>query len=204
MPNKEMFNVITNTIGQAWKGLVYLTDKYGIKLADEALEILDVNIKFKHNFDSKDLILEKYADKEMIKNMQKVFFSNEENSLGHSYFENMRTPYGNSYYEVDIVKILKEKINSKRATLTLNSSDDGKVPCINVIDFLIRNDKLNVYYFSRGQDAYKKFYADALVVATMQKNIAKILSIDLGEITGYIVSSHIYNSDLESIKRFLK
>lgn len=194
--------LITNTIGKAWKELVSLTKNNGTQLADEGLEILDVKIKFKHDFNTKDIILEQYANKKMIENMQKVFFSNEENDLGHSYFENMCSPYRNDYM-TDIVRVLEEKRNSKRATLTLNSSGSGKVPCINVINFLIRNEKLNVYYFSRGQDAYKKFYADALVVATMQSNIAKKLSVGMGEITGYITSSHIYNYDMENIHKFL-
>lgn len=197
-----MNNLQHNTIGKAWRELVYLTKKNGVELADEGLELLDVNIKFKHDFNSKDTILGKYADKKMIENMQKVFFSNEENDLGHSYFDNMCSPYRNDYL-TDIVKVLKDKRNSKRATLTLNSSGSGKVPCINVINFLIRDEKLNVYYFSRGQDAYKKFYADALVIATMQSNIAEKLSVQVGEITGYITSSHIYNSDMTSINNFL-
>ena len=190
------------TIGQAWKELVILTKNNGVQLADEGLEILDVNIKFKHDFNSEDIILKKYADKKMIENMQKVFFSNEENDLGHNYFENMCSPYRNDY-TIDIVRVLEEKRNSKRATVTLSSSGSGKVPCINVINFLIRDEKLNIYYFSRGQDAYKKFYADALVIATMQSNISKKLSVDIGEITGYITSSHIYNTDMTDINKFL-
>lgn len=195
-------NIERDTIGEAWKELVYSTKKCGLKLADEGVEILDVNIKFKHDFKIEDTILEKYADKKMIDNMQKVFFSNEDNDLGHSYFENMCSPFRKDYM-TDIVQILEEKRNSKRATLTLNSSGNGKVPCINVINFLIRNEKLNVYYFSRGQDAYKKFYADALVIATMQSNIAKKLLVNTGEITGYITSSHIYNTDMKKINKFL-
>jgi thymidylate synthase len=190
------------TIGQAWKELVTLTKNDGVQLADEGLEILDVNIKFKHDFNKEDAILKKYADKKMIENMQKVFFLNEENDLGHSYFDNMCSPYRNDYM-TDIIRVLEEKRNSKRATLTLNSSGSGKVPCINVINFLIRDEKLNIYYFSRGQDAYKKFFADALVIATMQSNIAKKLSVNIGNITGYITSSHIYYSDMENINRFL-
>lgn len=190
------------TIGQAWKELVTFTKNNGVQLADEGLEVLDINIKFKHDFNREDIILEKYADKKMIENMQKVFFSNKENELGHNYFYNMCLSCKNDYI-TDVIRVLEEKRNSKRAALTLNSSGNEKVPCINVISFLIRDGKLNIYYFSRGQDAYKKFYADALVIATMQSNVAKKLSIDIGEISGYIVSSHIYNIDMTNINKFL-
>ena len=122
------------TIGEGWRDLVSLTIQDGKRLAEEGLEILDVNIKFNHDFDTKDTILKKYADENMIRNMQKVFFSNEKNDLGHSYFDNICSPYRNDYF-TDIVKVLEEKRNSKRATLTLNSSGSGKVPCINVINF---------------------------------------------------------------------
>ena len=66
-----------DTLGQTWKELVKLTKNKGIQLADEGLEILDIKVNFKHSFNEKDLILEKYADKMMIENMQKVFFTNE-------------------------------------------------------------------------------------------------------------------------------
>jgi len=197
-----VIDIISDTIGNAWKELVFKTLKKGNKLADEGLEILDVRIIFKADTLMYDQVLNTYADKEMILNMKKVFFTEEENSLGHSYFNKICSPFNNDY-RLDIVKVLSEKKESKRATLTLNSSGNGKVPCINVINFLIRDNKLYVYYFSRGQDAYKKFYADAIVISIMQSEIAKELSVDIGIITGYITSAHIYNSDMNNINKFL-
>jgi thymidylate synthase len=197
-----MNNITCNTLGETWRSLVKTTKQNGIELADEGLEIIDVRVKFNHNSKTRDSILEKYADKNMIDNMMKVFFSAEKNSLGHNYSDKIKTPF-NGNYLTDIVMVLKNKAISKKATLTLNSTGDGKVPCINVINFLIRDNELSTYYFARGQDAYKKFYADALCISKMQIEIAKQLSVKTGSITGYIASAHIYHEDNKKIDHFL-
>lgn len=196
-----MNDIVGNNIGMTWKSLVSAVKERGTELFNEGLEITDVRIIFSTD-KGNDIILEKHADKEMIQNMMKVFFSNEKNSLGHSYSDFMRGPLGRNDL-TDIIELLQEKRICKRATLTLTGNGNGKVPCINIINFLIRNEKLDVYYFSRGQDAYKKFYADALCIAKMQLHIAKSLNMDIGLITGYIASAHIYNEDIDAIDLFL-
>lgn len=195
-----MINIQKETIGQVWKELVKEVSSHGYELADEGRELTDIRVSF--NSVKTDFIIEKYGDKNMISNMKKVFFSNEPNELGHSYSELMKGPYGKNDLS-DVIELLHERPHCKRATLTFCGNGNGKVPCINVIDFLNRNNKLDIYYFSRGQDVFKTFYADAICISQMQKMVAEKLNLQLGGITSYIASAHIYHDDNQKINDFL-
>ena len=197
-----MYDVETNSVGKTWKELVNAVVVKGSTLASEGIELTDVRVIFRNNQKEIDTILEKYADPVMIENMMKVFFVKQDNELGHSYADLIRGPLGREDF-TDIVELLREKDICKRATLTLCGKGNGKVPCINVINFLIRDNKLDIYYFSRGQDAYKKFYADALCIASIQSRVAEMLNTEVGVITGYIASAHIYFEDMDKINEFI-
>jgi thymidylate synthase len=71
------------------------------------------------------------------------------------------------------------------------------------MQFLIRKGQLRTIYFARGQDAFRKFYADALCVAKMARRVASSLGLPAGLVEGFIGSSHVYHRDREAIDRFL-
>jgi len=68
---------------------------------------------------------------------------------------------------------------------------------------LVRAGTLGTIYFARGQDAFKKFYADALCLARMARRVAEGLGRPAGTVTGFIGSSHVYPEDRPAIDDFL-
>jgi hypothetical protein len=181
---------------------VRLTVEAGTEMGTEGLERLGVQVDFLGEI-GEDTILKRFGDARMIANMEKVFFRNGENALGHSYAGLIRGPHGRSDLQ-DVVELLRAEPWSKRAVLTLCGTGTGKVPCINVVQFLIRQGVLQVIYFARGQDAFRKFYADALCIASMARTIASSLPLPTGKVTGFIGSCHIYHQDLPHIRRLLE
>src|ERR1044071_9762751 len=131
-------------------------------MGSEGLECLGVEVEFPADT-GPDPILERFGNSEMIANMQKVFFCEGTNPLGHSYAGLLHGPNGRSDLQ-DIITLLGQEPWSKRAVVTLSGTGNGKVPCVNVVQFLIREEALQVIYFARGQYAFKKFYADALCI----------------------------------------
>jgi thymidylate synthase len=87
--------------------------------------------------------------------------------------------------------------------VTLCGSGEQKVPCVNVIQFLVRDGALRTLYFARGQDAFKKFYADALCLAKMAGRVAEGLGLPADTVSGFIGSSHVYLEDRAAIDDFL-
>jgi thymidylate synthase len=103
----------------------------------------------------------------------------------------------------DVIDLLRAKPSSKRAVVTVCGPGNNKVPCVNLMQFLIRRGLLRTIYFARGQDAFRKFYADALCVAKMARRVASALDLPAGTVEGFIGSSHVYHRDREAIDRFL-
>ena len=189
------------SIGEAWVCLVNAIMQDGKAMGSEGLELLGVSVAFPAAQDS-DPVLERFGDTRMITEMKQVFFGVGVGELGHSYAGLMRGPGGRNDLE-DIIELLRAEPWSKRAVLTLCGEGNGKVPCINTVQFLVR-DNLRTIYFARGQDAFRKFYADALCVADMARKVAAGLGATNGSISGFIGSCHVYHQDRPAVDRLLR
>jgi len=189
------------SLGETWLNLVQMTVQSGTSLAGECLELLEARGAFPASTEGDDLIRQ-FGDSRMIAEMDRVFFADGTNALGHSYANLMRGPGGRHDLE-DVISLLRAEPASKRAVVTLCGRGDGKVPCINVIQFLVRAGALRTIYFARGQDAFKKFYADALCVAKMARGVAERLGLPAESVSGFIGSSHVYHEDRPAIDDFL-
>lgn len=189
------------TLGETWLRLVQRTVQTGIPLNGEGIELLEAKVAFPAVADG-DPLIARFGDGRMIAEMERVFFAEGANALGHSYAALMRGPGGRHDLE-DVISLLRAEPSSKRAVITLCGLGNGKVPCINVIEFLVRGGALRTIYFARGQDAFKKFYADALCIAKMARRVAESLGLSAGTVVGFISSSHIYHEDRTAIDDFL-
>lgn len=185
------------SVGQTWIGLVKITLQTGVSVNDETLELTGVRVAFSAAAQD-DPLIRQFGDARMIAEMDKVFFADGANSLGHRYSELMRGPGGRHDLQ-DVISLLRVEPASKRAVVTLCGLGDGKVPCINVVQFLVRSQTLHTIYFARGQDAFKKFYADALCLAKMARRVAEALNLPAGRVEGFLGSSHVYHSDRAAI-----
>ncbi|MDH1009614.1 thymidylate synthase [Pseudomonas nicosulfuronedens] len=109
----------------------------------------------------------------------------------------------------NIIKRLKRKSTSRKAVIQLFSADDiieehEDVPCTCTLQFLLRDKKLSLYTSMRSNDAYKGLPHDVFAFTMLQEIIARELDVELGEYSHYVGSLHIYKSDIEDIKVFIK
>jgi hypothetical protein len=202
------------SLGEAWFDLVRKTVRTGLALqlgkpargealADaECIELLEVKVVFSADGEP-DPFIDTFSDRRMIAAMEEVFFGASPNALGHSYAKLMHGPDGRSDLG-DVISLLRTEPVSKRAVVTFAGTGGGKVPCINIVQFLVRAGVLQTIYFSRGQDVFKKFYADAMCLAKMARRVADALNLPVGTVTGFISSSHVYVADRPAIEDFLK
>jgi thymidylate synthase len=189
------------TLGETWINLVDRTLNTGARLPDGLLECRGVTVGFPGMIDG-DRIIERFGDAEMIAQMKQVFFEDTPTTLGHSYAALMRGPQGRPDLE-DIIALLQAEPQTKRAVVTLCGTPGGKVPCLNVIQFLVREGAVQAAYFARGQDAFRKFYADGLCVGAMTTKVARKLELPAGRVTGFLASSHVYPEDFPAIRTML-
>jgi radical SAM superfamily enzyme YgiQ (UPF0313 family) len=174
----------SGSLGKAWLELVRLTLQSGVSVNDEYRELLAVQVAFPAAT-ARDTVIEQLGDSDMIAEIEKVFFSQSGNSLGHNYAGLMSGPGGRHDLE-DVISLLRAEPFTKRAVVTLSGQGNGKVPCINVVQFLIRDEVVHTLYFARGQDAFQKFYADGLCLAKMAWRVADGLGLPAGTVEGFI------------------
>jgi thymidylate synthase len=198
----SMNELRSGSVGQAWIDLVETTLRRGVPLSDEGLELIEARVTFPACAQEDELIRQ-FGDTRMIAEMEKVFFADQASALGHSYAKLMHGPDGRHDLQ-DVISLLRAEPSSKRAVVTFCGAGNGKVPCINVVQFLVRDGVLRTIYFARGQDAFKKFYADAHCLAMMARRVAEGLGLVADTVSGFIGSSHIYHQDRPPIDDLLE
>ena len=170
-------------------------------MGNEGLEVLAANVAFVAGDEPDDILL-RFGDRGMITEMEKVFFSSEPNGLGHTYASLIRGPGGRTDLQ-DVIDLLHKQPETKRALVSFMADPGKKVPCISAVQFLVRDGALQLIYFARGQDAFRKFYADALCLVAMGRTVAKAVGVKLGAVRGFIGSAHVYEQDLAAIRQML-
>ena len=195
---------MVKTLKHAWFDL--MKDILAVKssnVVEDYIELVGANTVFSfenlYELNSDKRILDDFSE------MKKVFFTNKENIFGHSYGDAILTPYSNIKNPVEaITHILTKNPNTRKAVLTFVPYGEEKVPCISTVQFLLRDNKINIFYTSRSQDIYRKFPCDAMCIASFGEEIAKNLNVELGSIYANIISAHIYLKDIENAQEYLK
>jgi len=96
-----------------------------------------------------------------------------------------------------IIDKLKSDITSRRALATtwIPPLDEKRkdVPCLQLVQFLVRNNKLEMFVVFRSEDMLSGFGQNAYGLTMLQKYIAKELDISIGSYHHYVISGHIYH-----------
>jgi len=99
-----------------------------------------------------------------------------------------------------VTNILSDAWFSRRAVISLWSTElmDLDFPfCIIAVQFMIREQKLNMTAFLRSNDAWNYALADMILLTDLQRDVAKRLKVACGSYTHHAVSYHIYDYDYD-------
>lgn len=197
-----MKDICRQTLGETWLSVLQEVYRAGVTVGDDTRESLNISASFGQADFEADPLLVRFASRENVEQMWKVFFSDQPNAFGHSYRDHIRGPRGRCDLS-DVIELLQSEPLSKRAAIGLVGAGDGRVPCINVVHFLRREPGLVATYFARGQDIFRKFYADALCIHEMARRVANAIATPISRVTGIISSAHIYLADLAAVDSLL-
>lgn len=192
------------TIGHAWAEAYQLVMGEGRTLTDgskPAKEVSNLYISV-DNPQISDQILEKHADPAAIDWMVLKNFGGTKpiDDWGYSYGMRMRNFKGVDQV-AKVIEKLKQRPESKSAAITLMDpmvDFAGHMPCIIALDPKIREDKLILTGFFRSQDIGKKFYADMMALAVIQKEIADKVGVACGSIELLITSAHVWETEFNN------
>ena len=99
-----------------------------------------------------------------------------------------------------VIDCLKREPDSRRAIISLwDSENDIKSkhpPCACLIQFMIRNNKLNTIAYFRSNDSWMAVLPDMIAITKISKIIAASLDVHIGQYIHLAASYHLYEPDL--------
>ena len=107
-----------------------------------------------------------------------------------------------------VINKLKSNSTSRRALMItwrpkLDTQHDS-VPCMILLQFIIRDNALYITGYWRSWDIYGASYANMKAIENIARKIQDELEVELAELTIYTASAHIYKKDLDEAKRIVK
>lgn len=133
------------------------------------------------------------------------------------YFLNrkLEAGYGNRLYNYNgvnqiekIVRLLKEVPDTQQANAVIFNPEYDLcnpkfVPCITMLKFRIRENKLFMTTYMRAQDLWKGLPYDIFLLISIFNLIANLLNIEMGEYIHYCDTLRIYQQNYDEVERFL-
>jgi thymidylate synthase len=109
----------------------------------------------------------------------------------------------------NVISLLKKKQSSRRAVIQLfdasDLSDDFKsIPCTCTLQFIVRNNKLNLLVNMRSNDLFRGLPHDVFTFTMLQEIIARSLDVELGEYRHCAGSLHLYEDDYEDARSYIQ
>jgi thymidylate synthase len=111
--------------------------------------------------------------------------------------------------QFEVVKdILSRKSDSRQAVIQIFSQKDISelhvdVPCTCLLQFMIRNDKLNLLVYMRSNDIYWGLPHDLFSFTMLQEIMSSDLNVEIGSYKHIIGSFHLYEPYFEDAKKYL-
>ena len=118
----------------------------------------------------------------------------------YTYSERLQNYQGRNQL-TDIINRLKQDMGSNRAiAITFNPFLDNErddIPCLQLIQALVRNDKLILSVYFRSNDLYGAFPSNMMFLTYLGMKIADELGVTFDYIDYHCSSLHIYETDYE-------
>lgn len=100
-------------------------------------------------------------------------------------------------------KELRRNPASTRAVITIRDPEDFNLsdpPCLQNIQFTIRNGRLDMYVLFRSNDAWSAFYMNAWALMALQRDMAQKLFVKPGKYVHTANSFHVYAKDFKKFE----
>jgi len=102
-----------------------------------------------------------------------------------------------------LIGLLRREPDTRRAVLSIWREDDlthdGDRPCTLTLQFLVRDDRLELIVNMRSQDLYRGVPYDVFMFSQAQLSLAAQLGVGVGRYTHHVGSLHVYDTDRDAL-----
>ncbi len=109
------------------------------------------------------------------------------------------------YYD-RVIEELKRNSGTRRACINLGGAinfSNPHPPCLQLLDFNIREGRLNLTAFFRSNDAVKASAMNMFALVMLQKKVADQLGCEVGVYTHIAESYHAYSEDWDALENYI-
>ena len=133
----------------------------------------------------------------------------EEGILFGAYGPRLMRRRGKTNQLENIISLLKHKSSSRQAVVQLFDAEDivgehKDVPCTSTMQFLLRNDCLELITNMRSNDVYLGFPHDVFCFTMLQEIVARRLGVEPGVYRHIVGSLHLYDSNAAAASQYLE
>jgi thymidylate synthase len=196
------------TIKNGWESLVKRIMKDGVEITDDrgsvTKEILNTMVNIKNPMDSESPKgyfwtgekLDKYSEQ---------FLSSDKQGFIYTYGNRLRAHFDGIDQIQEAIGRLNNFKESRRAiSITWDPTVDTKndeVPCMMLVDFKIRDGKLNTTGLWRSHDIYGAWFPNAVGLSNLARYVAGEVGSEIGMLTIHSISAHIYEVNFDEAGR---
>ena len=123
--------------------------------------------------------------------------------------------YGNRYrdwFGVDQIQCAVDRLNNCESTRRAISTTwdcktdtiNNEVPCMILVDFKVRHNKLQTTALWRSHDVGQAWYPNVVGLAYLAQYVGHYTNKEVGGITVQSISGHIYENDIQVVKELIK
>lgn len=133
---------------------------------------------------------------------------NDDNSVRSGYGERLFARDGNINQIENVIKRLRDQSTSRRAVIQLFDASDltedfKQIPCTCTLQFIVRDEKLNLLVNMRSNDAFIGLPHDVFAFTMIQELIARSVDVDVGVYKHCVGSLHLYSQDRDKAEAYL-
>ncbi len=201
----------TMTLGEAWIAIAAAILKDGVEGSWEGLPIVEV---FRATLDVRspaadDPIIAEHGDPERLAWMHANFTDHSrvaELGDADSYATRL---YDYAHAGRDQIRWVIDRLeanpSARDATVTTLQplTDTSYIPCVSLLDFWLVEGKLQLAVYANAIDFGTKGYANLVELAALQARVAGDLGVGVGTLTMTVKSAHIYQTELDLMRRIL-
>ena len=197
------------TIGEAWVAIASAILARGVAGSWEGLPILEV---FRATLVMRspavdDQIIAEHGDRERLAWMHANFIDRSRvAALGDSDSYATRL-YDYAHTGRDQIRWVIDRIaanpSTRDATVTTFQplTDQSYISCVSLLDFWLLDGGLQLEVYAHGIDFGTKGYANLVELAALQTRVATELGAPMGALTMTVKSAHIYETELDAMRR---
>ena len=210
---KMGFMIRANTVAESWERSIRLIGKYGNKkLSDydeKQLELINLSIVIlSEDLHNPTMVGKLGITKEEIESYATGLLSKEKpDGVKYTYGSRFRNYQGVDQLEY-LTKILQDKEYTRRAVSTLwdptIDSLTDEVPCIDLYQAVVQDQKLYMTAYLRANDIYNGFPRNIYGVLKIQEELCQRLQLKKGYVQVIAGSAHIYERNFGDIIPFLE